>query len=213
MFSLYLAQPTWLHRLAAGWKLTALALISLMVLPVTSLWLLVAALLVAFCGHLSLGAPGIRRLVGLLKTLLPMLLFLATAQWFTFIFTLGFEEGLKPGLEQALVTLVRILIMVMLADLVTLSSTSQELISALRVFLIPLRSIGLSPEKLSLAMALVFRWVSLLQAEWSHIRASFLSRGCTKPRLRSAIPLVRRAQVMSQTMADALEARQPRSRS
>ena len=210
MLSLYLGQVTWLHRIHAGWTLLALASASVVLLPVINLWVLAGATLFAALGHISLGAAGRRRLLMLFKTLLPMLVFLAIAQWLSFVLTLGLEQGNRQGLEQALTTFFRILVMVTLADLITLSSTSQELIHALRFLLTPLRGLGVSAEKLSLAMALVFRWVSLLQIEWESIRASFKARGCKNPRLRSTTPLLRRAQRMTATMADALRAREPK---
>jgi hypothetical protein len=43
MLSLYLGQVTWLHRIPAGWKLLALALASVLLLPVTHLWVLAGA--------------------------------------------------------------------------------------------------------------------------------------------------------------------------
>jgi biotin transport system permease protein len=211
MLSLYLGQVTWLHRIPAGGKLLALALASVLLLPVTHLWVLAGATLLAALGHISLGAPGRRRLLTLCRTLLPMLVFLAVAQWLSFVLTLGLEQGSSQGLRQALTTFFRILVMVTLADLVTLSSTSQELVDALRFLFVPLRGLRISAEKLSLAMALVFRWVSLLQTEWESIRVSFKARGCRNPRLRSASPLLRRAQSMAHTMTDALSARQPKA--
>jgi biotin transport system permease protein len=207
MLSLYLSQPSWLHRIPAGYKLVMLAGASVMLLPITRLDLLGATLGLGMIGHLSLGPPGRRRLLGLLKGLLPMLFFLGLAQWLAMVLSLGWQAGSWLGLEQAFVTLLRILSLVVLADLVTLSSTTQELLHALRYVLRPLRWLGVSSSALSLAMALVFRWVSLLQAEWLTIREGFLCRGCKRPRLKSAMPLMKRSQLLAQTMGDALAAR------
>ena len=207
MLSLYLSQSSWLHRIPAGFKLVMLAGASVMLLPVTRLDLLGATLGLGMIGHLSLGPPGRRRLLGLLKGLLPMLFFLGLAQWLAIVLSLGWQTGSWLGLEQAFVTLLRILSLVVLADLVTLSSTTQELLHALRYVLRPLRWLGVSSSALSLAMALVFRWVSLLHAEWQTIREGFLCRGCKRPRLKSAMPLMKRSQLLAQTMGDALAAR------
>ncbi len=215
MLSLYLSQPrpSWLHRIAAGYKLLALAVASVLLLPITQAWPLALALGLGVLGHLSLGFAGRRRLLALLKGLLPMLFFLGLAQWFALIISLGWPAGIAPGLEQALLTLLRILSLVVLADLVTLSSTTQELLRALRFFLKPLQWVGISVTTLSLAMALVFRWVGLLNAEWQTIREGFICRGCRRPRLKSATPLLRRSQLLSQTMGDALAARLKNTRS
>ena len=207
MLSLYLSQPSWLHRIPASNKLAMLAGASVMLLPVTRLDLLGATLGLGMIGHLSLGPPGRRRLQSLLKGLLPMLFFLALAQWVALIVSQGWPAGIAPGLDQALLTLLRILSLVVLADLVTLSSTTQELLRALRYFLKPLQCLGISVTTLSLAMALVFRWVGLLNAEWQTIREGFICRGCRRPRLKSVTPLLRRSQRLSQTMGDALAAR------
>ena len=104
MLSLYLSQPrpSWLHRIAAGYKLLALAVASVLLLPITQAWPLALALGLGMLGHLSLGFAGRRRLLALLKGLLPMLFFLALAQWFALIISLGWPAGIAPGLEQAL---------------------------------------------------------------------------------------------------------------
>ncbi|MGA0984904.1 MAG: CbiQ family ECF transporter T component, partial [Burkholderiaceae bacterium] len=151
MLSLYLSQPSWLHRIPASNKLAMLAGASVMLLPVTQLDLLGATLSLGMVGHLSLGSPGRRRLQSLLKGLLPMLFFLGLAQWLAMVLSLGWQTGSWLGLEQAFVTLLRILSLVVLADLVTLSSTTQELLHALRYVLRPLQWLGVSSSTLSLA--------------------------------------------------------------
>jgi biotin transport system permease protein len=207
MLSLYLSQPSWLHKLPAGVKLLALAASSVALLPLVSLAPLLAATALGVAGHLSLGPAGRRRLLGLIKSLFLMLIFLGLAQWLASVLSLGWEVAFTLAVEQATVTVLRILALVLLANLVTLSSTTQELLHALRFVLVPLRWLGLSTQALSLAMALVFRWVNLLNAEWQAIREGFLCRGCRRPRLKSATPLLRRSQLLSQAMGDALAAR------
>lgn len=207
MLSLYLSQPSWLHKLPASVKLLALAASSVALLPLNSLKPLLAVTASGVAVHLSLGPAGRCRLLGLIRSLLFMLVFLGLAQWIASVLSLGWGMAFTLALEQAAVTVLRILALVLLANLVTLSSTTQELLHALRFGLAPLRWLGLSTQALSLAMALVFRWVNLLNAEWQGIREGFMCRGCRRPRLKSATPLLRRSQLLSQAMGDALAAR------
>ena len=66
MLSLYLSQPrpSWLHRMAAGYKLLALAVASVLLLPITQAWPLALALGLGVLGHLSLGVCRTQAFIG-----------------------------------------------------------------------------------------------------------------------------------------------------
>jgi biotin transport system permease protein len=212
MLSLYLAQPSWLHRIAAGAKLLVLLLASLLLLPTKDFWVLSMAVLIAVACFLSLRRAGRQRLVHLITSLGPMLLALGLFQVLAMAVTHGWELGLSLGLQAAGTTLARLLALILLADLVTLSTPTQDLVAALQPILRPLRIFGLSDQKLSLSIGIMLRWVSLLQTEWTRTRTAFAARGCDRPRMHITGPLMHRAGQTAQQMSEALAARRSSAR-
>jgi biotin transport system permease protein len=208
MLSLYLSQRSWLHAIPANAKLLVLLAASVLLLPAQNLWILGSSCIGVGSVYLSLGRPGRDRLAGLGRTLGPMLLFLGLFQWLALIVSQGWEVGNVTGLVAASTSLSRLVVLILLADLVTLSTPTQELISALRPVLAPLRLIGLSPQRLSLAMALMLRWVNLLQKDWSSARTAFAARGCYRPKMKITGPVMHRAAQTAQNLSEALAARQ-----
>ena len=213
MLSLYLSHPSWLHRLPASSKLIALVIASVLLLPMQHLGLLTASACMALGAYLSLGRPGLRRLGQLGKTLGPMVLILAALQWISIVISLGMDRGSLLGLQAAAVTVGRLLTLVLLADLVTLSTPTQDLLQALSPVLSPFRRLGLPSEKIRLAIGLMLRWVSLLQTQWENTKTAFVARGCPRPQTRLIAPVVAGAGRTAQQLAEALAARQVASRS
>ena len=213
MLSLYLSQTSWLHRLPAGLKLFALVFASVLLLPTTHLGMLATGLGLSLLAYLSLGAAGRRRLVSVAKTLGPMVAVLAAMQWLSLILTLGYAQGGVEGLRAATVTVGRLATLILLADLVTLSTPTQALLRAIDPVLRPLQAIGLPAKKIQLAIGLMLRWVSLIQAQWSGTRMAFQARGCLRPRTRLIGPVITGASRSGHRLADALAARQASTRS
>lgn len=213
MLSLYLSHPTWLHRLPASSKLIALVIASAVLLPMQHLGVLTASACMALAAYLSLGRPGLRRLGQLGKTLGPMILILAALQWISIAISLGIDQGSLLGLQAAAVTVGRLLTLVLLADLVTLSTPTQDLLQALSPVLAPFRRLGLPTEKIRLAIGLMLRWVSLLQTQWENTKTAFVARGCPRPKTRLIAPVMAGAGRTAQQLAEALAARQVANRS
>lgn len=153
----YLAGRSILHRLPAGVKLVALAGLSVLLLPLSDPFLLAMALAVVLLAYASFGRPGVARLLQW-RPLLPVLAVIGALQWWAGSF------------EVALASLLRIALMVLLADLVTLTTRLQDMMDALSAVLRPLERFGLDARRLSLAVALVLRFVPVLAAGW-HARA------------------------------------------
>lgn len=207
MLSLYLSQPSWLHRIPAGTKLLSLVFASVLLLPAEQFWILGLAVLTAIAAFLSLRRPGRRRLWALSKALGPMLVLLGLFQVVALVISHGWQTGLFIGLEAAGTTLLRLLALILLADLVTLSTPTQDLVAALGPVLKPLRLLGLSEQRLGLAIGIMLRWVSLLQANWSETRTAFAARGCSRPRMRITGPVMQRSAHTAQSLSESLAAR------
>ncbi len=124
MIAGYLAHPTWLHRVPAGVKLSLVAVASLAVLPVADPLALLAALGLTFLVYASLGRQAVSRLT-LLRPLLPFLVLIGALQvWF-------------ESWPAAIASTTRILLMILVASLVTLTTTMQAMVGTLQPLMRP----------------------------------------------------------------------------
>lgn len=190
----YLARATWLHRVPAGIKLIALAASSLALLPVQDWRLLLVALGCASAIYLSFGEAGRRRLVRLAK-LWPMMALIAA-----FHLVAG-------SWSAALGNVARLWLMIALADLVTMTTTMQVMMDAIAPLVAPARHIGLPPRKISLAVALVIRFVPLLMEHWDARREAWRARGGRRASVRLVAPFVVGTLGSAERFAEALAAR------
>src|SRR3546814_7577719 len=84
----------------------------------------------------------------------------------------------------------RLVLMVLLANLVTMTTTMQALMDAVAPLLRPLRVFGLNPKKLTLAVALVVRFVPVLLASWDARAEAWRARTGRRPSIRLLVPFM-----------------------
>lgn len=190
----YLAGRSLLHRLPAGVKLIALAVLSILLVPVGDPFILAAALAVVVLFYASFGRPGVARLIQW-RPLLPVLALIGALQLWVSSF------------EVAAASVLRILLMVLLADLVTLSTRLQDMMDALMVVLQPFARLGLDARRLSLAVALVLRFVPVLVAGWHGRAEAWRARSGRRPGLALVGAFFGGALNSADQVAEALEAR------
>jgi len=194
MISVYLARTTWLHRAPAAAKLAGLAAISVALLPVEDWRILLACLACVLALYLPLGREALRR-IELLRPLLPLLLLIAALQ------------VLFAGWPAAVTVTARLLVMVMLADLVTATTTMREMMDAISPLLRPLRLAGMRPDRLALAVALVLRFVPLLLARWRAREEAWRARSLRRVSWPLAASFIVDTLRMADHVAEALDAR------
>ena len=209
MLSLYISSPTWLHRMPAGLKLTALAVASVLLLPATELGWLLSACVFSASGFLSLGAPGKRRLTHLIKTAGALALLIGV---FQFLFSLQ-DTGYEAAFHAAAVSALRLLSLVLLADLVSVTTPMADLLQAIRWVLAPLQWLGVSVRKLELSIGLMIRMATLLNQRREAVTQALLARTSKRVGLRAIAPLVRQLGPQNRQLAEALYARALRSQS
>ncbi len=194
MISSYVSRATWLHRVPAGLKLIAIAVLSLAVLPMTDWRWLALGLGALLLVYASLGRDMLGRLA-LLKPLLPFLVMIALIQaW-------------MESWTGAAVSVLRILLMVAAANLVTLTTTMQDLMSAIAPAFRPLAYLGVNPRAPALAVALLLRFVPVLLEAWSQREDAWRARTARPVSFRLLAPFVWDAMRMADQIAEALEAR------
>jgi len=207
MLSLYLSQATWLHRIPAGWKLVSLAIASIALLPTQSAAMLMVATVLGIAGFLSLGGPGRRRLVNLLRTagLLAALIGL-----FQFVVVVG-ELGPRDALLAAMISALRLLSLVLLADLISVTTPLGKMLNVMGKLLGPLKLLGVGTDRLALVVGLMVRSASLLRQHFQTMADAYRARIGKSGGIRVIAPLVRQAVNANQAMADTLASRRLRS--
>ncbi|MBN8944014.1 MAG: energy-coupling factor transporter transmembrane protein EcfT [Rhizobiales bacterium] len=190
----YLARQTWLHRQPAGLKLIALAGVSIALLPVQDWRILALGLMLVAACYLALGGQAARRLT-LFRPLLPLLVI---------IFGLQAYSG---GWDQGASAVLRLVVMVLAADLVTMTTTMTALMAAIEPLLRLLRPLGVDPRKLALAVALVLRFVPVLLANWRAREEAWRARSQRRVPLRIVALFLVETLRLADRVAESLDAR------
>ena len=199
MISLYLSGQTWLHRIPAAVKLVGLALASIGLLFVKEWIALLPVVLLLALAYASLGRPGRQRLIGLRG--LAVL-----------IAALGVFQGLVMDWDQAANTVVRLLMMVMLADLITMTTPLQRLLEITSRLVAPLDRRGNMRRQLAFAVALMIRFVPLLAQQWQAQRCAYRARTSRRPKPFLLAVFLSQALRRTDQIAESIAAREAKKR-
>ncbi len=194
VFSLFVPGDSLFHRLGVGWKYVLLLALTVPGLAVRSPWLsmglLGAALMVlAACG------TGIR-----FAWSLPAGLWLLVAVLAGYQFLIG---QWPTGIEIA----ANLLTAVYASRMLTMTTPGGVLIDALVGMLAPLRRVGLDPERVGLAIAIMVRSVPVLLDSFDQARQAARARGRERNVFGLVTPVVVRAVGFAQATGAALAAR------
>lgn len=206
------AEKGWLHELDARVKLLALASLSLAAFLAHGMVPLLLELALALVLGLGSGMRPTQFLRALRPTLL-VLLFSLAANGLQLSPALGVSVA---GLWRALVAVLRVVVLVMLAAVVSSSTTAPELARAISSALAPLARLGLPVGDLSLTVSLSLTLLPVTVEEFDRIemaqraRGVRLDEGGPGQRLRRwasvLIPLVvalfRRSEELARSMRD-----------
>ncbi|KAA5606125.1 energy-coupling factor transporter transmembrane protein EcfT [Roseospira marina] len=183
-----------LHRMPAGIKLLVLAAAGTGLAFTTSLWVLGGALALTGAGYAIARQP-VRRLFGVIRPMIWLLVPIFLVQ--------GFMESWI--LAVAIVT--RIITLVALAQLVTLTTPSDTMIAVITRALTPFRVFGVHPGKVALAISLALRFLPVIGGLAQEVRDAQRARGLGHNPLALALPLLIRTLRMAGDVTDAIEAR------
>lgn len=194
MISAYISGESWLHRLAAGWKLIALCIVTVFLFPVESPAIAVVGFIVSLGLFSVLGWEGYRRLLAL-----RMVFYLLA---FLLIFHL-----VAGTLLSGVVAVLRLMTMILLATLVTFTTRMEDMLDALNPVLTPLNVIGISGRRIALAIALVIRFTPVLLGLAEELSAAFKARTGKRGGVGLTAPFAVLALRTADHVSDALAAR------
>lgn len=194
LFGLYVPGETWLHRFPVGGKYLLLLAVTVPVLivaqPVPSLAALATSALLLWSTR-----TGAR-----LAFALP------PALWILLVVLAGYQVAVgRPDL--AVVVAANLITAIYASRMLTLTTPGTVLIDALVGALRPLRRLGVNPEAVGLAIAIMVRSVPLLLDTFAQVRHAARARGRDRNLFALVTPVVVRAIGQAQTTGAALAAR------
>lgn len=195
MIMLYRHGRSLIHRMPAGLKVLVFTLIALAIaLSAGSGWALPVAGVLAVCLYLLAGLG-----VG---TLLRQIL---AVRWVIVVMLL--TQVLFLPVPVAVTNTGRVLVVIVLAALITLTTRIPALLDATERALAPLRRFGVNPASIGLLLALTITAIPVITGFAAAIRDAQRARGAPV-RLRTfAVPLLVMSLKHSDDLADALTAR------
>lgn len=194
LLGLYRPGTTWLHRAPVGAKLAGIAVLSIVAMvvrgPATALALCGFAALLAACARI-----GLRTMVRALRPLLIVLLLVGGYQWWQRGWPVAVEVvGDLSGL-------------VIAATVVTATTPMDALLDTVVRVCRPLRRIGVDPDRVALAMALMVRAVPGLLDLAHQTRDAARARGLERNPRALLVPLALRTVGRARSTGEALAAR------
>lgn len=183
-----------IHELPPGVKVGVLVLAGIGSVLLAHPWQVGVALLVTVLGYLIARVP-----VGtLLRQARPLV-------WVLVI--VGAFHVWVNGWERALVVTGVLLVLVLLAGLVTLTTRTSDLVDVLVRALAPLRRVGIDPDRIGLLLALGIRSVFVVAQMADEVRDAQRARGLTASPRAYAVPLIIRSLRHADQLGEALVAR------
>lgn len=192
--SLYVPGDSLLHRIPAGAKLLALLVLSIVTIWLQSAWQVGAVLVVVLIGYAVAGiGPGL--VARQVRPLLWFLVVIAAVQVWT------------SGWQKALVVLGTIVVLVLAAALVTLTTRTTAMVDAVVAACGPLRRVGVDPDRVGLVIALGIRSVPVVVGIAQEVRDAQRARGVRFAPQAYGVALVVRSLRHATALGDALLAR------
>lgn len=191
---LYRAGTSLLHRVAAGWKLLALLGLGTLLFAVDSPWLAGTALLIVLALH-RLGTIPAEVTFAQIRPALAILAILFVAQWLLTDATTGF------------LLVLRFAALILAGSLITLTTRTADLVTAIQSALSPLGRLGVDVEKVGLAISLAIRFIPAVGVLVEEVREAQWARGQDRNIVALAVPVIVRLLKSADTIAEAIDAR------
>ena len=194
LIGVYQPGTTFLHRMPAGAKLVAMAVISVVTVvyrsPVTSVLLLVAVA--------ALLAVARVRLALLLRTLRGLLVVMTVITAY---------QVWQQGWQHAVTVVGALVGLILLATVLTVTTSVDEMLDTVTRALGPLRRVGVDPDLVALAFSLMIRGIPTTIELAGETRQAAMARGLERNPRALITPMVLRTVAHARATGEALHAR------
>jgi biotin transport system permease protein len=197
--ALYVPRRSPVHRVPAGAKLLALAVLAVVLFAVPTVPMAGAGLVAVLVVGLGAARLPVASLTRQARTVLWWLVGL-------FVF-----HALFSDLSTAAVTVLRLLALVLAAAVVTATTRVTEMVAVIERICSPLRLFGVRPARIGLVIAMALRFIPVLAERADRIREAQAARGGSTRGIRglrtTVTPLLVQLLQMAHTISEALDAR------
>lgn len=191
---LYESGTSPLHRAPAGWKFLGLLSFAVLVLVLRTPLLLGGCAVLVLIGHVLAGLPA-RRCWQAARLFIPVLAMVFALQWWLL------------ELDMAIAITLRLFAALGAANLFTLTTRVDDLVTAVERGLGPTRRFGLRPERLGLLVGLTLQAVAALSTIATQTREAQRARAAERSTVAFAVPFLIRTLRHSEELGEALAAR------
>ncbi|MEV0718099.1 energy-coupling factor transporter transmembrane protein EcfT [Asanoa sp. NPDC050611] len=195
MISLYRPGTSVLHRLPAGPKLLAAMALALAIsLAPPNPWLLGVTIAAVGAGYVvaGLGAADLAREAWRLR-------------WVVVIVAIG-QVFFLPW-QTVAANVARVVVVILMANLVTLTTRTERIVDAIERALTPLRRLGVNPGRVALMLSMTITTIPVIAGYAAQIREAQRARGVPLAPLAFVVPLLIMTLKHADDLADALTAR------
>ncbi|MBX9889817.1 MAG: energy-coupling factor transporter transmembrane protein EcfT [Amoebophilaceae bacterium] len=183
-----------IHRVSPKLKLIVLVMFSIGLCFITNLWVL----------SISLGVIWMLYFIAkiTLKKLFMPLRPIAIIACIIFLVQVGTNNWLS-----GLAVVFRLSILLLFSSLITLTTSTSELLDGLNSLLRVLSYVGVNPKKISLSLSLAIRFIPLMVSIFEEIRIAQRSRGLEDSFISTIIPTIIKMLKTAEDIAEAIESR------
>ncbi len=183
------------HRVPIGVKLAVVCITSLLLFIFDSIEVQLFALSICSCLYVIAGRVFFKAGIKRLYFLWPILLIILV--W----------HGVTDTAAQGLVIALRLVTIIALSNLMTMTSRLSDMLGWIQCVLKPIQALGVNTRPVEIAIALVVRFTPVLIAKGGALRDAWRSRSVKKGNWRIVFPLFLVAIDDAEQVAEALKAR------
>lgn len=200
LFGQYLYKNTLIHRLDPRVKVILVVFTSILLFSLKSF----LSFIVINCFIILLILISKIKLTNLLRSIRPFLFF------FIFIL-LMYSLFSRNQFNQGIITIWRFTLLIIIASILTFSTSVSQLVYAIEKLFTPLKLIRISPRNLAVMVSATIRFIPLLFQEANKVRDAQKSRGANLKKIKHIAGLIttllRKTFNKASNLADAMESR------
>lgn len=194
VIGIYLPRNSPIHRLRPGIKVVSLAVLGTVLFATSNVYAICAALVFVVALY-AVARITFKEALAQIRPLLYILVIIFVVQ------------VIFDSLETAFVVVARLIALVMLASLVSLTTKVSAMVDAIETALLPLERLGINASKCSLALSMAIRFVPAIAEKFQEVREAQKARGLDRSIKALAVPLIIRTIRIATEVAEALDAR------
>jgi biotin transport system permease protein len=193
-FGVYLHRSSAVHRIPAGFKVLILLAAGTALFLISDIRIVCAALV------------GIIGLYGLARIPVAAVVAQIRPAFWIFVVIFVFQLFTQDAVF-AVMVVARFLALLLLASLVTLTTSASAMIDAIERSIGWLRLVGVNPAKVSLGLSLALRFIPVVATITAEVREAQRARGLEWSVIAVALPVIIRTLKMADDVANAIDAR------